>query len=479
MSADDIERLFRSVVPRVDFWSLRLVDERVEDLSIVRGVVQPPRTHVDSGVMVTVVESAGAGYAATADVTADGLRRAAAAARDWAHRSAPSGLVDASALPREARSGEYGTRVGRAWADVSLRDRIDVLRRQSDALRRDERIVDWSATLWRSEIETALFTSSGTRIRQSFDSVLPMMSATATAAGESETRTFGGHAWSRQGGFEVLADVGFLEAAERIGEEALELLAAPRCPTATMDLLLAPDQMILQVHESIGHPLELDRILGDERNYAGRSFVTPEMFGTFPYGAELLNVTYDPTRSGEFASFAFDDDGTPAERQFLIREGILLRPLGGATSQIRSGLPGVACARASSWNRPPIDRMANVNLEPGATRFDDMVAAVERGVFMETNCSWSIDDSRRKFQFGCELGRKIENGRLGGIVRRPGYRGTTTEFWRSLALVGDVSTFRLLGTPYCGKGEPNQAIRAGHAAPACLFRGVEVFGSDG
>ena len=246
-----------------------------------------------------------------------------------------------------------------------------------------------------------------------------------------------------------------------------------------MDVLLAPDQMILQIHESVGHPLELDRILGDERNYAGTSFVTPDMFGSYRYGSDLLNITFDPTHPEEFASYAFDDDGQPARREYLIRDGILLRGLGGVTSQTRTGLPGVANARATSWNRPPIDRMANLNLGTRATSsFADMVAAVERGVYMQTNFSWSIDDSRNKFQFGCEWGQLIENGQLTTVVKNPNYRGVSATFWRSLKMVGDRDTLECSALRICGKGEPNQVIRVGHASPPCMFADVEVFGGE-
>jgi predicted Zn-dependent protease len=244
-------------------------------------------------------------------------------------------------------------------------------------------------------------------------------------------------------------------------------------------VLLAPDQMILQIHESIGHPLELDRILGDERNFAGTSFVTPEMFGTYRYGSDLLNITFDPTRPEELASYAFDDEGTQAQKVHLIRDGILERPLGGAISQQRAGLPGVANARADNWNRPPIDRMANLNLEPGDASFDDLVGGIERGVMMETNCSWSIDDSRNKFQFGCERGRMIEKGKLTHVVKNPNYRGISERFWRNLVRVGSADTLKVLGTPYCGMGEPSQVIRVGHASPACVFSNVDVFGGEG
>ena len=243
-----------------------------------------------------------------------------------------------------------------------------------------------------------------------------------------------------------------------------------------MDVLLAPDQMMLQIHESIGHPIELDRILGDERNYAGTSFVTLDMFGAYRYGSELLNVSFDPDVPGELAAYGWDDEGTRAERTMLIERGVLKKGLGGATSQARSGVGGVACTRASSWNRPPMDRMANLNVEPGDSPFDALVSRVERGVYMRTNTSWSIDDSRNKFQFGCEWAQLIEDGELTTLVRNPNYRGVSATFWRSLVGVGDASTFEVGGTPFCGKGEPNQLARVGHASPTCLFSGVDVFG---
>jgi predicted Zn-dependent protease len=263
---------------------------------------------------------------------------------------------------------------------------------------------------------------------------------------------------------------------KRVAHQALELTSADQCPSGTMDLLLMPDQMMLQIHESIGHPLEIDRILGDERNYAGWSFVKLSDFGHLIYGSPLMNVTFDPTIPDEFATYAFDDVGTVASREYLIREGKLLRGLGGSESQKRSQVPGVANARSSSWNRPAIDRMANLNLEPGRSTLAEMVAAVECGVLMESNRSWSIDDFRNKFQFGCEYAKLIEKGKITKTLRNPNYRGTTINFWRSLKMVGDQSTFGIFGTPYCGKGEPNQAIRVGHASPACLFSNVEVFG---
>jgi predicted Zn-dependent protease len=475
---DRIVERFLSIAPAVDFCSLRFVQSRSEYLSVRQNILQPVSTAEDMGAMITVIENGGLGYAGTSDLTESGLRRAAAHARAWAQNSAGRSVVDFSTVALPHPSGAYTSPGQLAWSDVPLPEKIALLRSTSERLKSDERIVDWDASLWHTESDTLFVTAEGGRAHQVFSYIVPMLSATANAGTETQTRTFAGRGYCRQGGMEVLDQCGFQDAAPRISAEAVQLLLAPNCPTDKRDVLLAPDQMILQIHESIGHPLELDRILGDERNYAGTSFVTPDMFGSYRYGSELLNITFDPNRPEEFATYAFDDEGQEARREYLIQHGILLRGLGGVTSQARLGLPGVANARATSWNRPPIDRMANLNLEPGKSRFKEMVTGIERGVYMQTNTSWSIDDSRNKFQFGCEWGQLIENGQLTTVVKNPNYRGVSATFWRSLKMVGNADSLEVLGSPYCGKGEPNQVIRVGHAAPPCVFADVEVFGGE-
>lgn len=475
---DQLEKRFHRIAPAADFCSMRYVDERTETILVRQDVLEPVTTSSDAGVMLTVVDGDGVGYAATSDLTESGLRQAAARAHDWARRSSGHGVIDHRTLEMPSPRGEYRTPVTIPWHTVPLREKIDLLRAQCARLKIDDRIVDWEASLWFTENETMLLTTHGGSVHQRFSYIVPMLGATANEGAESQTRSLGGRGHCRQGGFEVIDQVGFLEVAPHIAEEAMALLSAPNCPSGQMDVVLAPDQMILQIHESIGHPLELDRILGDERNYAGTSFVTLEMFGNYRYGSDLLNVTYDPTRTEQYASYGFDDDGTRARREYIIKDGILLRALGGFSSQRRAGVPGVANARASSWNRPPIDRMANLNLEPGNSTLEEMIGAVERGVYMQTNISWSIDDSRNKFQFGCEFGRRIEDGELREVVKNPNYRGISRTFWRNLKMVGNAATLDVLGTPFCGKGEPNQMVRVGHASPAALFSKVDVFGGE-
>ena len=466
-------------------WTARGVSERSEQLGVRQGVAETPRRVRDEGVMLTVVDG-GVGHAATADTSEAGLRAALLRAHALARAGAGKTVFTPADLPRPRDSGRYASRVERPHDALTLADKLELLMRVNAASRIDERIVDAQTSLWSVATDQLFLSSEGAHIEQRFAFLTPAIQVTAVDGGVTQVRSSAGqyNGYCQQGGLEVLDRARFEHDGPRVAREALELVRAPHCPSGRMDLLLMPDQMMLQIHESIGHPLELDRILGDERNFAGTSFVTLDLFGHYRYGSELLNVSFDPARAHEFAGFAFDDDGSPAERRMLIERGVLLHPLGGSLSQARAraaghDVGGVATTRACSWNRAPIDRMSNLNVEPGSSTLDELIAAVDHGVVMHTNCSWSIDDSRNKFQFGCEYGRMIRHGRLAEVVRNPNYRGVSATFWRSLAGVGDASTCEVMGTPFCGKGEPSQVIRVGHASPACLFTGVDVFGGVG
>lgn len=471
-----VERYFCELVPPVDYCSLRMVEEISEQLTMRQGVLQPVSERLDLGAMVTIIHAGGMGYAATDDLSREGLQRTIATAQTWADLSRGKLLFAPASLLLSHAVGEYQTPVSVGWSSVPLSEKIALLGELSVRLRSSDAIVDWEAGLWHICRDVLLLTNEGGRIRQLQQFLAPKLKVTANSGTETQTRSTGLDVVSRQGGWEVLEQLGIMEMASLFGEEVMQLLKAPNCPTGQMDLVLAPDQMMLQIHESVGHPLELDRILGDERNYAGTSFVTLDMIGNYRYGSELMNITFDPSIPHEFAGYAYDDDGSAARKVYLIEQGILKRPLGGAISQMRAGVEGTANARASSWNRPPIDRIANLNLEAGNSSFAELIAGVDNGVFMKANCSWSIDDSRNKFQFGCEWGQLIENGKLTTVVKNPNYRGISATFWRSLIGVGDHNSFEVLGSPWCGKGEPNQIVCVGHAAPACRFANIDIFG---
>jgi predicted Zn-dependent protease len=458
------------------FWSVRIVDDRSDEHTLRNDVAQPFTTVRDRGALLTAWCGAGAGYAATADLSAAGLQAALDLATARARAAAGVMLIDHRTAPRPAKSGSYVS--PNAHCALPTRGEwIERLAAECASAAIDARIVERTAAVRVTHSDQFYLTSDGICIEQRFRYLMPEMTVVAHASGDTQVRRLGGEqALLAQGAMEILDRYGFDGSGKRVADEALQLLAAPNCPSGVRDLLLMPDQMMLQIHESIGHPLELDRILGDERNYAGSSFVTPDMFGHYRYGSELLNVTFDPSSSEQAATYAFDDEGAEARKQYLIRNGVLERPLGGTLSQQRARLPGVANSRASNWNRAPIDRMANLNIEPGATTLADMIAGVERGIVMSTNTSWSIDDRRNKFQFGCEFGQLIENGKLSHVVKQPNYRGVSASFWRSLKAVGNEATREAYGTPLCGKGEPAQVIHVGHASPACLFADVDVFG---
>lgn len=475
---DSLRIQFKGLTPAVDFYSLRIVNETSERIAVRQDVLQPVTTRFERGAMVTVIHRGGYGYAATTDLTGNGLKEAFTKAKAWAAIGAKHPITNYSKLALPVNSGIYRSPCTETPVRLSRRELVELLQAESATCSIDSRIVDWEASVWCKSYDQLYLTSHGSDIEQQFRFVMPELYVTAHSGSDSQTRSFGGRCFCKQGDLSLLLECGMLGSGRKLAEGALELLMAPNCPSGKMELLLQPSQMMIQIHESIGHPLELDRILGDERNSAGGSFVTLDMFGRYQYGSELLNVSFDPMLAGEFASYQWDDDGSLAEKQLLIRDGLLVRPLGGATSQARAGLPGVAATRACNWNRPPVDRIANLNIEPGTSPLADMISSVEKGVLMDTNISWSIDDSRNKFQFGCEYGQLIENGELKGVVKNPNYRGISATFWRSLIAVGDESTFEVMGTPSCGKAEPSQVIHIGHASPACLFENIEVFGGE-
>ncbi len=482
---DQLELVARRAAPTVDRWSARGVVERSEELNVRQGVTEAPSRRIDRGVMVAVADRGGQGFAATADASESGLREAFARARALAHAAAACSLFDANAAAPATARGRYASHTERPASALELRDRLDLLRSVNAATRLDERIVDSSASLWTLDVEQRFVSGDGADMQQHWQLLIPNIQATARSGAVTQTRSAAGqyNGFCQQGGLEVLERARFHEDGPRVAREAIELTLAPQCPSGRMDVLLMPDQMMLQIHESIGHPLELDRILGDERNFAGTSFVTLDMFGHYRYGSELLDVSHDPGRAEQLASFGFDDDGLPSQRRMLIEGGVLKRPIGGELSRARAAAAGVpldavATSRASSWNRAPIDRMSNLNIEPGSSTLQQMIDSIDHGVMMRTNLSWSIDDSRNKFQFGCEHAQVIRGGRLAEVVRNPNYRGISATFWRSLAMVGDASTCEVMGTPFCGKGEPSQVVRVGHASPACKFTDVAVFGGE-
>jgi len=473
----DLKQLMSAVDVPAQWVGLREVYEAHTPRMIRDGVPVANGHAATHGIMVEVLADGQFGYYGTPNMTPEGIANAAKKAFQQAKIASCHATYEFDETARPSHQGNYQSPYTKNRESLSAGALNETLLEAYNHLKVSDKIVSASSLCQVIETSFRFVSTNGSDINQDFLMLEFDLSATAADGTNQQTRTFGGmRGTCRQMGMEYFDKYEILANANRIGEQAIELLDAEDCPTGEMDVVIAPDQMMLQIHESIGHALEVDRILGDERNYAGWSFVKLEDFGKLQYGSKLMNITFDPTLESEFASYAFDDGGLKATKEYLIKDGLLVRGLGGQESQIRSGLDGVANFRSSGWNRAPIDRMANINLEPGESSFDDLIGQVENGVYMESNKSWSIDDYRNKFQFGCEYSRLIENGKLTKVVKNSNYRGISTPFWNSLKGVGNADTFGIYGTPNCGKGEPNQVIRVGHASPACLFENIQVFG---
>lgn len=470
----DIRKSLESLNSKADWTGIRYVEEDNRTLFVRDEKLESTHQELNTGAMVEVLVDGQFSYAATPDTSEEGLKQAYQKAMGLAEIAKSWKLTTFNEEQRPKATGTYSTPSSTELDKAGIEQLVTNLIDATKAMKTSDEVISRHAYIMHSKTKTRYVSSNGSDFEQNFTQNLNNLTVTAQRDGDVQTRSNGMDV--SQAGAEFFSREKLMKQSTQMGEQVIELLGAENCPSDTRDVILAPSQLYLQIHESIGHPLEIDRILGDERNYAGWSFVNLEDFGKLQYGSPLLNVTFDPTVSTEMASYMYDDTGVKAEKQYIIKDGKLLRGLGSLESQSRAKIDGVACARATSWNRPPLDRMANLNIEPGTSSLKDMISATEKGILMDTNKSWSIDDYRNKFQFGCEYAQLIENGEITKTVKNPNYRGMCTPFWNSLKMVGNNDTFEVWGSYFCGKAEPNQTIRVGHATPFCLFSDIEVFG---
>jgi TldD protein len=384
-------------------------------------------------------------------------------------------------VTEEARpeNGRYESVVRREPFEVPREEIVALLSDAESRLHVDRSIKSGLASFQAWE-ETKWFASSeGASFRSRVVHVGAGLAATAVRGSMVQRRSaptsFGGD--FRQAGFEVVESLGLVDRAEGVGREAMELLDAPACPTGATTLVLGSSQLALQVHESVGHAVELDRIFGSEAGFAGTSWVPPEKVGQLRYGSDLMNVVADATEPAGLGTFGWDDEGVPAQRVPIVESGTLVGVLSSRESAARLGAAhSSGAARADGASGAPLVRMTNIDLLPGTLSFGELLEGVTDGVYVDTNRSWSIDDKRLNFQFGTEVGHRIVRGELGELVRNPIYSGMGPAFWSSMDAVGDASTWQLWGLPNCGKGQPVQLARVSHGAPIARFRNVAVRG---
>jgi TldD protein len=473
---DRLTELMDSAAAGGAYADVRFIRQRAEHLATRNGEVDSLHRHEDEGIGVRVRVGGAWGFAATRDTSKSGveaaLERAIAIARAQP-RAAATPLAPEPPARGEHRAGE-----GTDPFVVPLERKLERLLEADAALGRDPRVNLRQAHFGAYARETIFASTDGALYDQRVVETGGGVAATAIDGDEVQVRSYpGSHRGDTvQAGYEHFDQLPLVAEAPRVAEEAIGLLTADACPSTTTTLILDGEQLALQVHESVGHAVELDRVLGGEASYAGVSWVPPDAIGKLRYGSELMNVTADATSPGGLGSYRWDDEGVEGRAVPIVRAGVLRGFLSGRESAASLGLErSSGCMRADGFARQPIVRMTNVNLEPGdAGTLEDLIAATDRGIYMETNRSWSIDQRRLHFQFGTEIAWAIEDGRRTRMLRNPTYAGVTPRFWANLDAICSRPEWKLWGVLNCGKGEPGQAMRVSHGTAPARFRDVQV-----
>ena len=459
----------------------RLVDERDRALATRNGKIASASDSESRGVGIRVIADGGWGFAATEDLSREGVERCAAQAVEIARASGRVQQAPLRLAPEPAAKVEWASPCAIDPFSVSVEQNLDLLRRIDEQLRSVDGITLAEANLNFRRYEQWFWNTDGSDIHQTRTTVGAGYAAHSFKGTEIQKRSypnsFGGQ-WQNKG-YELIDELKLIENAKRIAEECVALHKAEQCPQGRADIVLDSSQLGLQIHESVGHPIELDRVLGMEANFAGTSFLTLEKLNTLKYGSELVNVVADATEQHGpgLGTFAYDDEGVQAQCVPIIVQGqfrgyLSSRDTAAMIGRERSG----GNMRAESWSRVPIVRMTNISILPGEKPLtpEELIASTDNGIFMQTNRSWSIDDKRYNFQFGCEIGWEIKGGKLGRMLKNPSYSGITTEFWNSMDAICDRRSWTLWGTPNCGKGQPMQTMGTGHGASPARFRNVKI-----
>ena len=453
----------------------RVMVRRNRHLSAQDDVVDGLRQEESAGVGVRALIGSSWGFFATPDLNEVAARRAgeqaAAIARASAAVSGPP-LSLAESTPVE---GHFETPHDEDPLAVSPTEQAELLLAATSRMREVRGVSMARALMGFYETSKWFVSSEGHRISQRLVESGGGIDATAVGNTETQRRSYPqSYGQWNTGGYEVVRGYDLLAHAPRVAEEAVALLSAPECEPGVKDVILEGSQVALQIHESVGHAVELDRIFGWEAAFAGTSFLDLSTLGSFRYGSDLMTIVADATLPGALGSFGYDDEGTPAGAVDIVRDGIWVGVLSGRPTAALAGIKPGGMTRADGYNRIPMVRMTNVGLMPGESSLDEMVADTDDGVYMATNRSWSIDDKRLNFQFGCEIAWEVKGGRLGRMLRNPTYTGITPRFWASLDRLGNADEWVFWGTPNCGKGQPLQIGHTGHPAVPARFRDVRV-----
>ncbi len=460
---------------KVSYADLRFVQTEKENIEVENSILSSYHVSTDRGVGIRVLADGAWGFAASNNLDKASLRETAAKALDIARASALTKKEDIRLAHEDKHIDTYITPVTKDPFQINPAEKIDLLVKATKMMLKDKvKKSEGSLSFYKtykicvstdgSELEQTIFESGGG------------IAAYAIGEGDFQKRSypssFGGDYATR--GYEFIEEMKLLENAERVAGEANQLLIAPSAPEGVTDIVLGGSQLALQVHESCGHPIELDRVLGKEISYAGGSFLSLDKLNNFTYGSPKVTIVADATVPGGLGTFGYDDEGVPASKSFLVNKGKFVGYIMSREDAFKLGLPSNGAGRAENWNRIPLVRMTNINLLPGNLEPDELIGDIKEGLYLDYNKSWSIDDKRINFQFGTEIAREIKNGKLGKIYKNAVYQGITPEFWKSCDGISSEKYWQVWGVPNCGKGQPGQTMHVAHGTSPARFRKVKV-----
>ena len=461
---------------KATYADFRVVETESEQLSYADGAPDDASRSLDKGFGVRVIVDGAWGFYSSADINESEIIRGTQKAIEIAKASALLRKIPIQLAPNPKAKDTYATIIKSDPFKIPLREKLEYLAFLDELMGKYEGIKSRTGFLDFQKIFKEFYSSEGSAIKQTIYQSGAGISVTAMRSHrERATRSYPANEGQFETrGHELLDQIDFESNIPVICEEAAALLDAEECPQKICDIVLDSSHLSLVIHESIGHPLELDRVFGVERNFSGTSFAVPDKLGILKYGSDIINVVTDSTAPFGLGTFGYDDDGVTANKEFLIKDGVLVNYLSSRETAARIGKKSTGANRADGWGNMPICRMTNTNLLPGDKSLTELISGIDDGIYMQTTSSWSIDDTRENFQFGCELGREIKNGQLGKLIKNPTYSGNTVEFWNSCDGIGDQSLWRLWGTPNCGKGQPAQNGRVGQGTSPARFRNVKA-----
>ena len=456
---------------------IRIVRTGQERISLRNGVVDTLSVDESLGFGVRVLVNGCWGFASSHDLTSKEVDRVTALAVDIAKASGTLSKAAVNLGPPVTSRGTYTTPIEEDPFTISTDHKLALLMDADQRMASVKGVRSRQGNLVFIKEEKTFANSEGAHVEQTVYEAGGGIAANSVGNNEIQRRSYPQSMGRQQGcaGWEYITAMDLPGNAERVATEAVALLTADPCPSGIVtDIIIGGAQLALQIHESCGHAIELDRVLGAEAAYAGTSFLTTDKLNNFRYASDVVNITADSLRVPGLGSYGWDDEGVPSQSTPIVTNGEFVGYLMSRETATGLGLTSNGCVRAASWNRIPMIRMTNVSIEPGTWKLDDLIADTGDGIFLEMNRSWSIDDKRYNFQFGAEVGYEIKNGKLGRLLRNTTYTGITPEFWNSCDAVCDADHWQMWGTPNCGKGQPGQIGHTGHGAAPARFRNVRV-----